>query len=135
MAVAIAVLIVAPSCSMNYPSRSEAESACREWQAQEAKVDYERELLGFEKRIKFEQENPRPDAAFWDDQIIDWEKQKLAYASKTIVESVVMSSRYCQSEQENSRFLGFENDAIKKGTYRDEAGKKGEWRVVKNFRY
>ena len=123
MAVAIAVLIVAPSCSMNYPSRSEAESACREWQAQESKVDYERELLGFEKRTKFEQENPRPDAAFWDDQIIDWEKQKLAYASKTIVESVAMSSRYCQLEQDNSRFLGYENDAIKKRTYRDEAGK------------
>ena len=99
---------------MNYPSRSEAESACREWQAQESKVDYERELLGFEKRTKFEQENPRPDAAFWDDQIIDWEKQKLAYASKTIVESVAMGSSYCQLEQENSRFLGYNNDAIKK---------------------
>ena len=73
--------------------------------------------------------------AFWDDEIIDWEKQKLAYASKTLNESVAMSSRYCQSEQENSRFLGHENDAIKKGTYRDEAGKKGEWRVVKHFRY
>ena len=104
MAVAIAVLIVAPSCSMNYPSRSEAESACREWQAQESKVDYERELLGFEKRTKFEQENPRPVAAFWDDEIIEWEKQKLAYASKTIVESVAMSSRYCQSEY---KILGF----------------------------
>ena len=29
----------------------------------------------------------------------------------------------------------FINDAIKKGTYRDEAGKKGEWRVVNHFRY
>ena len=135
MAVAIAVLIVAPSCSINYPSRSEAESACREWQAQESKVDYERELLGFEKRIKFEKENPRPDAAFWDDEIIDWEKKKLAYTSKAIVESVAMSSPYCQSDQENLRFLGYENDAIKKGTYRDEVGKKGEWAVVKHFHY
>ena len=120
---------------MNYSSRSEAQSACREWQAQEAKVDYERELLGFEKRIKFEKENPRPDAAFWDDEIIDWEKKKLAYTSKAIVESVAMSSPYCQSDQENLRFLGYENDAIKKRTYRDEVGKKGEWAVVKHFHY
>ena len=129
------MLIVAPSCSINYPSRSEAENACREWEAQEAKVDHERELLGFEKRTKFERENPRPDAAFWDDEIIDWEKQKLAYASKTILESVAISPRYCQSEQESSQFLGYENNAIKKGIYRDEAGKKGEWAVVKHFRY
>ncbi len=135
LAVAIAVLIVAPSCSINYTSRSEAESACREWEAQEAKVVHERELLGFEKRTKFEQENPRPDAAFWDDEIIDWEKQKLAYASETILESVAISPRYCQSEQETSQFLGYENNAIKKGSYRDEAGKKGEWTVVKHFRY
>ena len=135
LAVAIVVLIVAPSCSTNYPSKSEAESACREWQGQQAKVDHERELLGFEKRTKFEQENPRPDAAFWDDEIIDWEKQKLAYASKTIRESVAISPRYCQSEQETSQFLGYENNAIKNGTYRDELGKKGEWTVVKHFRY
>lgn len=134
-AAAIVVLIVAPSCSTNYPSKSEAESACREWQGQQAKVDHERELLGFEKRTKFEQENPRPDAAFWDDEIIDWEKQKLAYASKTIRESVAISPRYCQSEQETSQFLGYENNAIKNGTYRDELGKKGEWTVVKHFRY
>ena len=135
LAFAFAVLIVAPSCSINYPSRSIAESACREWEAQEAKVDHERELLGFEKRTKFEQENPRPDAAFWDDEIIDWEKQKLAYASKTIRENVAISPRYCQSEQETSQFLGYENNAIKNGTYRDELGKKGEWTVVKHFRY
>ena len=78
LTVAIAVLILAPSCSTNYPARSEAESACREWEGEEAKVDYERELLGFEKRTKFEQENPRPDAAFWDDEIIVWDKKKLA---------------------------------------------------------
>ena len=135
LAVAIVVLIVASSCSTNYPSKSEAESACSEWQGQEAKVDHERELLGFEKRTKFEQENPRPDAAFWDDEIIEWEKQKLAYASKTIRESVAISPRYCQSEQETSQFLGYENNAIKNGTYRDELGKKGEWTVVKHFRY
>jgi len=34
---------------MNYPSRPEALSACREWQALKVKVDYECELLGFEK--------------------------------------------------------------------------------------
>ena len=120
---------------MNYPSRSEAESACREWEGEEAKVDYERELLGFEKRTKFEQENPRPDAAFWDDEIIDWDKKKLAYASKKIIESVAISPRYCQSEQETSQILGYENNAIKNGSYRDEAGKKGEWTVVRYFRY
>ena len=135
MTVAIAVLIVAPSCSMNYPSRPEAESACREWQAQVAKVDYERELLGFEKITKFEQENPRPDGAFWDDEIIDWEEQKLAYAAKTIHESVAISPRYCQLEPEAPQFLGYENNVIKNGSYRDEAEKKGEWTVVRYFRY
>ena len=135
LTVAIAVLILAPSCSTNYPSRSEAESACREWIGQEDKVDFERELLGFEKRTKYEQENPRPDAAFWDDEIINWEKKKLAYASKTIRESVAISPRYCQSEQETSQFLGYENNAIKNGSYRDVAGKKGVWTVVRHFRY
>ena len=129
------MLIVAASCSMNYSSRSQAESACSEWKEQEAKVDYERELLGFEKRTKFERDNPRPDAAFWDDEIIDWDKQKSAYASETILESIAMSPRYCQSEQETSQVLGYENNAIKNGTYRDEVGKKGEWTAVRSFRY
>ena len=135
LAVAIIVLVLVPSCSLNYPSRSEAESACSEWEGREGKLEYERELLGFEKRTKFEQENPRPDAAFWDDAIIDWEKRKLVYASKPIRENVAISPRYCQSEQETSQFLGYENEAIKNGTYQDEAGKKGEWTVVKHFRY
>ena len=135
LVVTIVVVLMASSCSINYASRSDAENACREWEAQEAKVDYERELLGFEKRTKFEQENPRPKAAFWDDEIIDWEKDKLAYASKTIRESVAISPRYCQSDQETTQVLGFENKVIKNGIYRDEPGKKGEWSVVEHFRY
>ena len=132
--VAFVVMLMA-SCSMNYSSRSEAEMACADWGSDAKKVTYERELLGFEKRTKFESENPRPDAAFWDDEIKDWEKQKLAYASKTVSESVSVSPRYCQEEQETSQFLGYENDAIKNGTYQDELGKKGEWAVKKHFRY
>ena len=62
------MMMVTAACSMDYPSRTEAESACDKWEASEKKVDYERELLGFEKRTKFEQDNPRPDAAFWDDE-------------------------------------------------------------------
>ena len=120
---------------MRYSSRSEAESACNEWEDQEDKVDYERELLGFEKRRKFEQDNPRPDAAFWDDAIIVWEKQKLDYASKTISEYVAISPRGCQEQLETSQFLGLENTVIKNGSYQDEPGKKGDWVVVKHFRY
>ena len=123
------------SCSMNYPSRSEAETACSEWESDEEKVTYERELLGFEKRTKFESENPRPDAAFWDDEIRDWEKQKLAYASKPVRETVSISPRYCQEEQETSQFLGYENISIKNGTFQDEEGEKGEWIVKNHFRY
>ena len=67
--------------------------------------------------------------------IRDRDKKKLAYASKKIVESVAISPRYCQSEQDTSQFLGYENNAIKNGSYRDEAGKKGEWTVVRHFRY
>lgn len=132
---AVVVLILIPSCSMGFSLRSEAESACSEWESQEDKVGYERELLGFEKRTKFEQENPRPEAAFWDDEIIDWEKKKLAYASLRISEPVAMSPRYCRLEQETSQFLGYENNAIKNGTYQDVEGKKGDWMVVKHFRY
>ncbi len=132
--VVFALTLIA-SCSMGFSSRPEAESACRQWQGQVETVGYKRELLGFEKRTKFEQENPRPDAAFWDDEIIDWEKQKLAYASTPISETVEMSPRYCQVDIETSQFLGYENNAIKNGTYQVEAGKKGEWMVVKHFRY
>ena len=129
------VLMFIASCSLNYPSRSEAETACDQWESAQEKVTYQRELLGFEKRTKFEQENPRPDAAFWDDEIKDWEKQKLAYASKPVIETVSISPRYCQEEQQTSQFLGYENNAIKDGTYQDEEGKKGEWVVKKHFRY
>ena len=132
---AVVVLILTPSCSIGFSSRSDADSACREWESQVEKVGYERELLGFEKRTKFEQENPRPDAAFWDDEIIDWEKQKLAYASSPISETVAVSPRYCQAEPETSQFLGYENNAIKNGNYQDEVAQKGEWTVVKHFRY
>lgn len=132
---AVGVLILVPSCSMGYPSRSEAERACHEWESQEDKVEYERELLGFEKRRKFEQDNPRPDAAFWDDEIRDWEKQKLAYASKMVSETVAVSPRTCQEEQQTSQFLGYENNAIRNGSYQDEVGKKGQWTLVKHFRY
>ena len=70
--------------------------------------------MGFEKRTKFERENPRSDAVFGAMRLLIRKRKKLAYASKAFVESVAISSRYCKSEQENSRFLGYENDAIKK---------------------
>ena len=72
-----------------------ADQACNEWMSEENLLSYERELLGFEKRTKFEAENPRPDAAYWDDEIIDWENRKAAYASQSITERKDISSRYC----------------------------------------
>ena len=129
------MMMVTAACSMDYPSRTEAESACDKWEASEKKVDYERELLGFEKRTKFEQDNPRPDAAFWDDEIKEWEKQKLAFASESISETISINPRYCQEEEQTSQFLGYQNNEIKNGTYQDEVGKKGEWKVVRHFRY
>ena len=35
-----------------------ADQACNEWMSEENLLSYERELLGFEKRTKFEAENP-----------------------------------------------------------------------------
>jgi len=46
---------------------------------QEANFDYERELLGFGKRTRFEKREPRPDEAFGKDEIIDWEKISLCF--------------------------------------------------------
>lgn len=92
-------------------------------------------MLGFEKINKFEKENPRPNAAYWDDIIVDWEEEKNAYASKSIKENNRISSRYCLEDQDSSSVFGLENNSIKEGTYVDEEGKKGEWKTVKSFRY
>jgi len=118
-----------------HPSRLEAEKACLEWDAQEVSFNYERELLGFEKRQKFEQEHPRPDAAYWDDEIIEWDEQKKAYAETRVTEVETIGSRYCEDDQQSMQFLGYENDAVHQGTYQDLSGQKGEWRVVRRFRY
>ena len=119
LTVSLFVAVCASSCSIKHSSRMHADQACNEWMSEENLLSYERELLGFEKRTKFEAENPRPDAAYWDDEVIDWENKKAAYASQPITESENISSRYCIDDLESMKFMGYENNAIKNGTYKD----------------
>ena len=135
LTVSLFVAVCASSCSIKHSSRMHADQACNEWMSEENLLSYERELLGFEKRTKFEAENPRPDAAYWDDEVIDWENKKAAYASQPITESENISSRYCMDDSESMKFMGYENNAIKNGTYKDLLGEKGDWVLVKIFRY
>ena len=135
LTVSLFVAVCASSCSIKHSSRMHADQACNEWMSEENLLSYERELLGFEKRTKFEAENPRPDAAYWDDEVIDWENKKAAYASQPITESENISSRYCMDDSESMKFMGYENNAIKNGTYKDLPGEKGDWVLVKIFRY
>ena len=135
LTVSLFVAVCASSCSIKHSSRMHADQACNEWMSEENLLSYERELLGFEKRTKFEAENPRPDAAYWDDEIIDWENRKAAYASQSITERKDISSRYCLDHPELNQFNGYENEVIKNGTYQDLPGEKGDWVLVKKFRY
>ena len=135
LTVSLFVAVCASSCSIKHSSRMHADQACNEWMSEENLLSYERELLGFEKRTKFEAENPRPDASYWDDEVIDWENKKAAYASQPITETENISSRYCMDDSESMKFMGYENNAIKNGTYKDLPGEKGDWVLVKIFRY
>ena len=135
LALSLGFVLCNASCSIRYSSKTEAYKICEQWLSGEESISFERELVGFEKITKFEAENPRPDAAFWDDEIIDWEKQKAAYASQSITETMTISSRYCMHDPKLKRFIGYENKAIRDGTYEHLSEKKGDWETMKSFRY
>ena len=48
---------------------------------------------------------------------------------------VFIYSRYCKEETVGKQFLGYENWKVANRTYEDEDGKRGDFRVVKRFRY
>ena len=128
-------LVSASSCSFRYQSQAEADDACVGWISKDRQFSYERELLGFEKRTRFEKEYPRPTAAYWDNEIKDWEEQKAVYAAEPMTETKSISARYCAGDPESNQFVGYENSAVINGTYKDESDAKGEWKITKIFRH
>jgi hypothetical protein len=99
------LLLMLSSCSEDYPSKIEAESACRQWEVKELSLN-----------------GVKAETANW-------------VHLPAVNESNVITSRYCSDDQTLSQFLGFENKQIQNETWQDEQGKQGEWRVVKRFRY
>ena len=134
LTVVCVALVSASSCSFRYQSQAEADDACVGWISKERQFNYERELLGFEKRMRFEKEYPRP-TAYWDNEIKDWEEQEAVYAAEPMTETKSISARYCARDPESNQFVGYQNSTVINGTCKDESDAKGEWKITKIFRH
>ena len=140
-AVATTLLLISVSAcaSDNYLSRTEASNACDDWLHDGKRVTYQVKMTEGDKEKLFWEENPL-EAAFDDGYIVrDKEliknEKKEEFLSREMTNEERKWSRYCEEEREANQFLGYENGAVKDGTWKNEDGKRGLFKIVKRFRY
>ena len=92
----------------HYSSNFEAKRACERWESQEKE-------LSQIKYIKTETS--------------DW------VHLQAVDQYNVITSRYCEEDRNNKKFVGFENFIIQNEIWENKKGRKGNWKVVKYFRF
>ena len=148
-----------------YPSMAEAESRCKEWEAKGRLLSYQRLLNSREIKIQFKKQYRKPidkrpantkktnikqnipnlNALYsgsppsldpslfdYDDEARALNAYQLANKDKTWDK---INARSCKLEHETKQYLGYENNSIKNGTYKDESGMRSMQKVVKHFRF
>ena len=148
----IFLLASATACSANkniifLSSKKEAVEKCTEWANQGTTMSFERELSYLEKEKEFELNNPKPEGSISlrsstifgnlvvDRDLLDWFKDRENYTDTIIKVKEEFGSRFCKVDDRRNQTLGYENQAIKDGSYKDEEGRKGEPLIVKHFRF
>ncbi len=134
--------------SGNYLSKTQAIEECAKWVEKGRTMVFERELSYLEKEKEFENKNPKPisilnldrlgaaSSGLPDDRdLLSWFKERDDYTDKIMIIKDEMNSRFCKEDKERSQVLGYENQAIKDGSWESAKGKQGEPLMVRHFRY
>lgn len=148
----VVLLIGVSGCESKFPSRTQAIEECNEWEDKEVVVTYK--IKTGEKTTYGWFPEPEPpklsrqkfcmlkDDCRWAElpnpEHMDWIKRRNKFAKRTttpIYGTKTNRSRRCKEEKETNQILGYENQAIVDGTWKDELGKKGEFEIVKHFRW
>ena len=129
------VLLLQGLAGCNYPSMTEAGLACYKWMNEAKKVNYEREMLTFEKSKAFEEIEMEPiHRSVLSQEHQGWYKRRTDYLNSKKIIQVSICYRSCNVEKETRQFLGSENQAIKNGTW-DLRKNPGNPTIVKRFRW
>ena len=134
--------------SESYLSEAQAIEECEKWAENGRSMSFERELSYAEKEAAFENKNPKPISIISletmdvtsggrpsDRDLLSWFKERDDYTDRTMIVKEESNSRFCKEDEERDQVLGYENQAIKDGSWENVKGKQGEPLIVKHFRY
>ena len=127
------LLLSLAGCSTTYSSVEQASTACNSWKEKGEIINYNHDLTWTEKFWKFNKTNPEPsiETLEWE----DWfEKRKLYFASSP-KKKISVASRECKQDPDAAQVLGFENRAVKDGTWKNIDGQRGVFELIKSFGY
>ena len=118
-----------------YPSLAQAENACNAWEGKGIEHEYQVELSDREKVNEFLKLNPDGlRLAYKRNSYEEYVSRKERYVNVTRYKILSIFSRYCEEETDTNQYLGYINQVVERKKY-DGLNNKGEYEIVKHFRY
>ena len=127
-----------------YSSKAEAFEECEDWKDSGNVVVYATNINIAEEASRFGLQNPAPtshssgstiDQLKYADRLYEWNQLVENFLAKHPTKTMKVSSRLCDYEPKKQLFVGYENNQIQEGVWKNEQGMRGRMEEVKSFRY
>ena len=127
-----------------YSSKAEAFEECEDWKDSGNVVVYATNINIAEEASRFGLQNPAPtshssgstiDRLKFADRLYEWNQLVENFIAKHPTKAMKIYSRMCEYEPKEKLFVGYENNKIQEGVWKDEDGMRGRMVKVKYFRY
>ncbi len=129
----VVLLMALSGCWAKHSSKAEALEKCNEWQSKGKEINYEQEMTWKEKFWGFNKTDPEPSIETQDWE--EWFEKRKRYFASNPTKKISVAARECKHALNTKQVLGYENQAVSKGVWKNEEGLRGEWVIVKRFRY
>ena len=127
-----------------YSSKTEAFEECERWIDQGRVIIYATDINIAEEASRFSLVHPTPlshssgstiGQLKYADRLYEWNQLVENFLAKHPTKTMKVSSRLCEYEPKKQLFVGYENNKIQEGVWKNEEGMRGRMEEVKSFRY
>jgi hypothetical protein len=127
-----------------YSSKTEAFEECERWIDQGRIIIYATDINIAEEASRFSLAHPTPlshstgstiGQLKYADRLYEWNQLVENFLAKHPTKTMKVSSRLFEYERKKQLFVGYENNQIQEGVWKNEEGMRGRMEEVKSFRY
>ena len=139
------VLLGLSACSQTYSSKVVALSTCNGWAEQGPSINYEETLSREDALEVFRKKNPEPEEGFMESlgnafmeqegRLDKWNRDFERYLYTNPTQELTVEAYSCVEEDKTREVLGYANNSISDGTWKNEDGQRGYKKIVRYFRY